>query len=180
MTLEKKKIVMNSFFNAQFNNYTLIWMLHSRKNNNKIKHLHERCLRLIYSDKKSSYENLLEKDNSVSIHHKNIQALAIEMFKVKHKLCPEITGDIFMERTNNQYNLHNRTDFITSEVHSAFHGTECILHLGSKIWSIVPEEFKNKKSLNSFKESIKMWIPTNYPCRLCKVYLDGVGFISKI
>ena len=94
MSLEKKKIVMNSFFNAQFNYCLLIWMLHSRNNNNKIKHLHERCLRLIYSDKKSSYENLLEKDNSVSIHHKNIQALAIEMFKVKHKLCPEITGDI--------------------------------------------------------------------------------------
>ena len=42
MTLEKKKIVMNSFFNAQFNYYPLIWMLHSRKNDNKIKHLHER------------------------------------------------------------------------------------------------------------------------------------------
>ena len=89
---------MNSFFNAQFNYCPLIWMLHSRKNNNKIKHLHERCLRLIYSNKRSSYENLL-----VSIHHKNIQALAIEMFKVKHKLCPEITADIFMGRTNNQY-----------------------------------------------------------------------------
>ena len=36
-----------------------------------------------------------KKDNSVSIHHKNIQALAIEMFKVKYKLYPEITGDIF-------------------------------------------------------------------------------------
>ena len=69
-------------------------MLYSRKNNDKIKHLQERYLRLNHSDKKSSYENLLEKDNSVSIHHKNIQALAIEMFKVKHKLCPEITGDI--------------------------------------------------------------------------------------
>ena len=54
MTLEKKKIVMNSFFNAQFNYCLLVWMLHSGKNN-KIKHLHERCLRLIYSDKKSSY-----------------------------------------------------------------------------------------------------------------------------
>ena len=36
---------------------------------------------LIYSDKKSSYENLLEKNNSVSIHHKNIQALAIFLWK---------------------------------------------------------------------------------------------------
>ena len=37
----------------------------------------QRCLRLIYSDKKSSYENPLVRDNSVSVHHKNIQALAI-------------------------------------------------------------------------------------------------------
>ena len=155
-------------------------MLHSRENNNKIKHLHERCLRLIYSDKKPSYENLLEKDNSVSMHHKNIQVLAIEMFKVKHKLCPEITRDVFMERTNNQYNLRNRLDFITLQVHSAFHETESISYLGPKIWYIVPEEFQNKKSLNSFKGSIKMWLATNCPCRLCKVYLEGVGFISRI
>ena len=135
--------------------------LHSRKNNNKIKHLHELCLRLIYSDKKSSYENLLEKDNSVSIHHKNIQALPIEMFKVKHKACPEIAGDIFMKRTNNQYSLRNRPDFITPHVHSVFHGAESISYLGPKTWDIVPEEFKHKKSLNSFKESIKMSVPTN-------------------
>ena len=144
-------------------------MLDSRKNNNKIKHLHERCLRLIYSDKKSSYENLLEKDNSVSIHHKNIQALAIEMFKVKHKLCPEITSYIFMERRNNQYNMRNRPDYKTPQVHSIFHGTESVSYLGLKIWDIVPEEFKHKKSLKSFKESIKIWVPTNCRCRLCKV-----------
>ena len=41
---------MNAFFDAQFNYCPLIWMLHSRQNN-KIKHLQERCLRLIQSDK---------------------------------------------------------------------------------------------------------------------------------
>ena len=46
-----------------------MWMLHSRQNNNKIKHLHERCLRLIHNDKLSSYEELLEKNLSVSIHN---------------------------------------------------------------------------------------------------------------
>ena len=122
LTLEKKKNVMNSFFNAQFNYCPFIWMFHSRKNNNKIKHLHERCLLLIYNNKKSSYENLVEKDNSVSIHHKNIQALAIEMFKVKHKLYPETTGDIFIERTSNQHNLRNHPDFITPHVHTV----ECL------------------------------------------------------
>ena len=58
-------------------------------------------LRLIFSDKLSPHKNLLEKDNSVSIHHKNIQALAFEMFKKKHKLYPKITKDMFMEKTDN-------------------------------------------------------------------------------
>ena len=85
-----------------------------------------------------------------------------------------------MENTHNQYNLRNRPDFITPHVHRVFHGTESISYLGPKTWDIVPEEFKHNKSLNSFKESIKMWVPTNCPCSLCKVYLDGVSFINRI
>ena len=54
-----------------------------------------------------------------------------------------------------------------------------ISYLGPKIWDIVPDEFKNKNTLKSFKESIKMWLPTNCPYRLCKVYLDGVGFTNN-
>ena len=83
MSLPKKKLLSNSFFNAQFNYCPLVWMLHSRSNNNKIKHLHERCLRIVYQDKQSSYENLLVKDGAVSMHHRNIQALAIEVYKIK-------------------------------------------------------------------------------------------------
>ena len=70
MTLDKKKIVKSSFFNAQSNYFPLIWMPHSCKKNTKIAHLQGRSLRLIYSDKKSSNKNLLVKNNSVSIHHK--------------------------------------------------------------------------------------------------------------
>ena len=66
-------------------------MLHSRRNNGRIKHLHEP----IYDDKQSSYEKLLIKDGTVSIHHRNIQTLANEMFKVKNEMSPEIICDIF-------------------------------------------------------------------------------------
>ena len=51
------------------------------------------------------------------------------MFKVKYKLCPEITSDTFMERTNSQYNSRNRPDFITPQVNSVFYGTKSISHL---------------------------------------------------
>ena len=90
---------MNAFFSAQFNYYLLIWMLNSRQNNNEIEHLHERYLRLIHNDKLSSYQELLKKDGSVSIHHKNIQSLAIKMFQIKHGQSPEIVSDIFTQTT---------------------------------------------------------------------------------
>ena len=45
------------------------------------------------------------------------------MFTVKHKLSLQITGNIFAERTSNQYNLRNRPVFITPHVHSVFKGT---------------------------------------------------------
>lgn len=53
-------------------------MFYSCRNNNKIKHLLERWLRLIYNGKLTSYEDLLTKDRSVSIHKKNIQDLACD------------------------------------------------------------------------------------------------------
>ena len=62
MSLGKKKLLINSFFAAQFNYCALIWMFYSRSNNSKITRLHERCLRLIYSDNSSSYEELLERE----------------------------------------------------------------------------------------------------------------------
>ena len=75
---------MKSFFNAQLNCCPLIWMLHSRRNNNNIRNIHEQCLRLLYNVKKSSYEELLTKDGSVSIHHRNIQELATELYKIQN------------------------------------------------------------------------------------------------
>ena len=68
MSLSKKKILMNSFFNSQFSYCPLICMFHSRIMNNKINRLHERCMRLIYEDKTSSFEELLEQDNCFDTH----------------------------------------------------------------------------------------------------------------
>ena len=52
-------------------------MCHSRTNNNKINRLRERCLCLVINDKDTSFKDLLEKDGSVSIHHRNLRTLAV-------------------------------------------------------------------------------------------------------
>ena len=178
MSLEEKKLLMNSFFNDQFNNCPLMWILHSRSNNSKIKHLHERCPRLIYGDKQSPYEELLIKDGTVSKHHRNIQTLATEMFKVKNETSPEIINYIFTQRIINHYNLRHTNHFETPFVKPVYNRTESDSYLRPKIWDIVPEEYKTLNSLNSFKESGKNWVPLNCPCSLCKSYVRGVGFIE--
>ena len=79
--LGKIRLLMNAFSNSQFNYCPVIWMYHRRALNNKINRPHERCLRIIYSDRTSTFKELLEKDNSVSIHYRNIQAVAIRSLK---------------------------------------------------------------------------------------------------
>ena len=104
MNIKKKRVLMKAFFMAQFSYCPLTWMFHSRKLNNKINKLHERCLRIVYSDNTSSFEELLETDNSVSVHHRNIQVLATELYKIMNGLSPEIMKEVFPLNKNTSYN----------------------------------------------------------------------------
>ena len=52
-------------------------------------------VRIVYKDNVSSFEELLKKDKSFNIHHRNIQSLATELFKVKNDLSVRIMCDIF-------------------------------------------------------------------------------------
>ena len=71
--------------------------------NNKINRLRERSLRIIYSDQKSTIEELLERDKTFFIHHKNIQSLAIEIYKFVNG--PEIMDNVFLFKENKRYSL---------------------------------------------------------------------------
>ena len=80
MSLNQRRMVMQSFIMSQFGYCPLIWMNHNwNLNNNNI--IHERALRIVYTDKKSTFRELLEKDNYVIIHVKNLQILITEMYK---------------------------------------------------------------------------------------------------
>ena len=105
LQIAKNRILMNAFSTLQFSYCPLVWMCHSRTNNNKINRLHERCLRIVYNDKQSSFNELLEKDGSVSIHMRNIQILATEMYKLINNLSPIIMNRVFKLNSGSRYNL---------------------------------------------------------------------------
>ena len=176
MNIEKKRIIMKAFIEPQFGYCPLIWMFHSRSLNNKINRIHDRALRITHNDKSSSFQDLLKKDNSVSIHHRNIRTLATEIFKFLQGLSPPILNEVFAERNFN-YNLRGNNLLIRRRVMSVRYGTETVSFVGPKIWDILPNEIKNSETLHKFKAKIKSWIPADCPCRLCKRYVAQVGFI---
>ena len=117
MCLEKRKTVMKANIISPFGHCPLAWMFHSRGINNKMNSLHERALRITYSDGSSSFEDLLKKDNSVSIHHRNMQALATEMFKVEDIIGLKIIKELFAPKVS-PYDLHNDNSFKRRRVNS--------------------------------------------------------------
>ena len=148
---------MTTYINSQFGYCPLVWMFHSRTLNNRINKIHERALRIIYNGSKLTYDELLHKDSSFTIHEKNIQALAIEMHKIMNNISPVITKQVVPLKEINRY--CSRFPFKSRNVNTVLYGTETISFLGPKIWSIIPTDMKNATSFFEFKRKIRKWKP---------------------
>ena len=142
---------MNVFFKSQFSYCPLVWICHSRANNGKINRPHEHCLRIIYLDKQSLFETLLEKDGSFSVHNQNLQILATEMHTIKNDLSPLIVTELFEQRNSQHYDLKQNSQFTITPVRTVYHGSESIPFLGPKIWNILQNRLKNANSIQAFK-----------------------------
>ena len=96
----QKRLVLNSIVKSQFSYCPFVWMFCSRTSNSMINKVHERALRVILNDHGSDFETLLQNNNDVCNHDRNIQILLIEIFKIKKGFAPLIMGYILKERKN--------------------------------------------------------------------------------
>ena len=176
-SFEKRKIIMKAFVESQFAYSPLTWMFHDRNMNHKINRVHERALRIVYQDDTSLFDELLIKDKSFKIHHRNIQRLALEMYKVKHDISPLIMKNIFVPQNFNKYNLRAQTDFTLPSVNTVHCGHDSLKYFGCIVWNMIPNEIRNLNTFDDFKRKINTWLP-NCSCRLCKDYIQGVGYIK--
>ena len=90
--MQKRCCAIRYFSN---NSMDIVWVVCSRNSNNRINHLHELALTIVYNDHSSRFEDLLVKDNSVSVHHGNIRLLATELQKVKNNLFSQLMIELF-------------------------------------------------------------------------------------
>ena len=176
LNFQQKRVLMKSFVDSQFNYCPLVWMCCSRYMNNKINKLQERALRMVYNDQTSTFESLLEKDKSITVHHRNIHVLATEMYKAKNNLSPPIIRELFPVNSES-YPLRNSNYFKLSRPNTVHNGLESVRYLGPKIWSSLPQALQQAESLLAFKKGIKTWIPVKCPCKLCKTFVPDLGYL---
>ena len=144
LSLEKKRNLMKSFVESQFAYCPLIWMFHNRELNTKINKIQERSLRMVYVNDTSTYEELLRMDGSVSVHYRNIQTLAIEMYKSKYNLSTDILNNLFSENIYTGPVLRSHLEFNLPRVNTVRYGHDSLRYLGAKIWCLVPEQTRRR------------------------------------
>ena len=110
MSLERRKALKKSFIESQFPYCALVWMCCDKTSDNRINQLYEDALRAVYSDNVSTFEKLLDKDISVTIHVRNLRILATELYKTKENRAASIMYEIFEQR-NTPYKLRSQTEF---------------------------------------------------------------------
>ena len=121
--------------------------------------LHERVLRVTYGDKSSSSNDLLQKNNSVSIHRKNCNIQQQQY--IKYSVICLLQFSIFALK-GTPYELHKTV----LKVNSVYNGTETLSHVETKVWNFVPQEIRHSVSLGVLNEKSKngvhLIIPADY------------------
>ena len=148
-----------------------------RTSDNMINEVHERALRVILNNHESDFETLLQNNNDLCNHDRNIQTLLIKIFKIKKGFASLIMGSILKGR-NNTYNVRNFQEFETERKRAVKKSClETIRYSSPQLWSLLPEHTRQLNSIDQFKRSVRQWVCNTCPCRLSKVYLQTVRFL---
>ena len=132
--------------------------------------------KIVYNENVSSFEDLLQRDHSVGIHHKNIRLLGIELYKTRNNISSHIMNKLF-EQQNILYNLRPQTDFTIGLISTVNNGLKSLRYLIPKIWNIIPPDINSGKT-EEFTRKIKCWTSKNCPCKLCLDYIHQVGYVN--
>jgi len=107
----------------------------------------------VYDDFTSSFESLLDKDCSFSIHHQNIQNLAVEIFKTLRGISDHEMLDDLFEINNN--NLRSKGNLRIPSINTVYKIKNSLRYFGAIIWNSIPSDIRNSESLTLFKSQIK-------------------------
>ena len=152
-----RRSIYTSFVVSTFEYAPVVWFFCGRANGKKLEKLQERALRIIYRDKVSSYDQLLENANVMPLDLIRLKYLAVETFKCIKGYNPKYLNDLFIKKDQN-YALRDQDTVIQRRFKTYTFGYNSFSYFGSKVWNNLPTDLKNTSSTDTFKAGIDKWI----------------------
>ena len=122
----------------------LIWMFAGKTLISKICKIHHRIPRVVHNEYNRSYGELLQLNNNVSIHQRNLQYLALEVFKSLMHQNPEFMWSYF-NKNPIPYDLRKGIKVFLPPVKSFRFGLNSIHFRGRVLWNNLPSSIKKVK-----------------------------------
>ena len=135
--------------------------------------IHERAHRIAHNNYTSSFDNLLINDDSITIHQRNIEVLAVEN-KTQNGLNPIFMKDIFCP-LQHEYNTLN---LIFPSPKTVSYGTESCRYIAKKVWNSIPNEIHSCSNLISFKKRLSNERAYDCSCNISKNYVQHLGYVT--
>ena len=125
--------------------------------NSIINEIYEIVSRIVLNDHSSGFETILLNMNDITIHHRNIQSLMIELFKINYDVAPPIMNSLLNRRTICS-NFRNLQESQPERKRTVFYDLEIINYRTPQLLTILPEEFKQRDTISLFKRDVRQWI----------------------
>ena len=138
MGSKEREVIVNSFILCHFNYCPLIWSFCSNASQKKLEKINETALRLALSDYTSSYNTLLVKAKSTTIHIRSIRLLALEIFKTFPNLNPAFMKDYFTPKSIS-YNFRQNDALCCPKSKNYYSWYKISTFFGSKGMEISPK-----------------------------------------
>ena len=172
LTAVKAKLLYNAFINSQFNYASIIWMFCHKQDYLKIEKIQYIALKIVYNSNESC-EELLLRNNEVSIHQKQLRILATEVFKsLADAINPDFMKSYFTIKEI-PYSLRNGNFLKIPSTRSKRYETNSILFRACLVWNKLPLSVKQSQSLIEFKCKTKVLKKINCSYKICSLYLYG-------
>ena len=139
-------MLLTSVVMSKFSYCPLIWLFCSKTANKDINRTNKRALRGLYGDYDSSFDQLLARYGSITVHQMNLQREGYTL----------------------PYNLRTKELCRLPSAQSYRYGLNSLSFRSSLLWNTLDDELKTADTLTSFKRGIKEWDGKGCRCLICK------------
>jgi hypothetical protein len=168
LNIDSKLAIFRSFVRANFTYCSLVWHNCGVRNSHKLEKLQERALRFVYLDFSSSYDELIRRADTTTLHLGRIHTLVTEVYKSINHLNPTYVQEMFSVK-NVTHNFRSSQILNVPRVKSTTFGIHSLRYQGARLWNLLPEEYKKANTLKSFKSKIRSWPGEVCKCKVCRV-----------